>query len=216
MAAMDAKQDTKQLILDAAEMLFASRGYHATSIRAITGKAGVNIAAVNYHFGTKTSLLEAVFERRLVPLNRIRIERLNSVRESAKRMGRKPLSEDVLKAFVEPMLQTAMASHGASAFMSIVQQAFTSPDNTAREVFMRLVKPVLELFLGTLREALPDVPDNSLKWKLLFAMGAITHTMRTGLIKQSRSPFPFSPPEGDPDMICDMLVRFLAAGMEAP
>ena len=69
--------DTKQRILDVAERLFATRGFHATSLRAITRAAEVNLAAVNYHFGSKDALLEAVMLRRLGPLNEIRQARLD-------------------------------------------------------------------------------------------------------------------------------------------
>jgi AcrR family transcriptional regulator len=80
--------DTKQRILDAAEHLFALEGFRGTSLRDITGRAGVNLAAVNYHFGSKEALLRAVMERRLIPLNQVRIERLTKVRDSARQKGR--------------------------------------------------------------------------------------------------------------------------------
>ena len=82
--------DTKTRILDAAENLFAARGYHNTSLREITKEAGVNLAAVNYHFGSKEALLRAVIKRRLVPLNQVRTRRLHEVREKARREKRRP------------------------------------------------------------------------------------------------------------------------------
>jgi len=65
-----AAADTKQKVLDAAEQLFADDGFAQTSIRTIVSQAGVNIAAVHYHFGSKEDLLRAVFARRLEPVNR--------------------------------------------------------------------------------------------------------------------------------------------------
>ena len=59
--------DTKERILDAAEQLFGEHGPSDTSLRAITAAAGVNLAAVNYHFGSKEKLIEAVLSRRLEP-----------------------------------------------------------------------------------------------------------------------------------------------------
>jgi len=88
--------DTKERILDSAEYFFARKGFHNTSLRAITGRAGVNLAAVNYHFGSKEALLEAVFERRLVPLNRVRRQNLEVVRETARKEGRTPWCGRVL------------------------------------------------------------------------------------------------------------------------
>ena len=70
--------DTKDRILDAAERLFADKGYSATSLRDITQEAEVNLAAVNYHFGSKEALLTALLERRLDPVNRKRLELLDA------------------------------------------------------------------------------------------------------------------------------------------
>ena len=94
--------DTKQRILDTAEHLFAREGYHSTSLRAITGQANVNLAAVNYHFGSKEALIEAVIERRIVPLNKIRKQNLEAVQEAARHEGRRPLVKEALRAFIEP------------------------------------------------------------------------------------------------------------------
>ena len=79
-------------ILGAAQTLFARDGYHATSLRGITTAAGVNLAAVNYHFGSKEALLEAVIVRRLTPLNEIRRGRLETLLQEAASAGERPLS----------------------------------------------------------------------------------------------------------------------------
>ena len=60
---------TKERILGAAEVLFAQRGFDGASLRQLTAAAGVNLAAVNYHFGSKDRLVEEVFRRRLDELN---------------------------------------------------------------------------------------------------------------------------------------------------
>ena len=82
--------DTKQRILDVAEHFFAIHGYNRTSLRRITTAAKVNLAAVNYHFGSKQALLEAVIERRLIPLNHLRGQRLDAVEEEARKRGEPP------------------------------------------------------------------------------------------------------------------------------
>jgi AcrR family transcriptional regulator len=71
-----ASKDTKERILDAAERLFAAHGFAGTSLRAVTKEAGVNLAAVHYHFGTKEDLLRAVLSRIVIPVNRERLEML--------------------------------------------------------------------------------------------------------------------------------------------
>src|ERR1700682_6647964 len=80
---------TKARILDAAEALFMEHGFEATSLRTITAAAGANLAAVNYHFGTKEELFEAVLARRLDPMNQERIDLLDKVEREA---GGKPAS----------------------------------------------------------------------------------------------------------------------------
>ena len=74
-----APDDTKERLLDAAESLFADHGFAATSLRMITSAAGVNLASVNYHYGSKEALIQAVLERRLGPLNRDRLRRLDAI-----------------------------------------------------------------------------------------------------------------------------------------
>ena len=74
-------RNTKDIILDAAEALFAEQGFTSTSLRNITAKAGVNLAAVNYHFGSKNALIAAIFERRIIPMNRIRLARLEALNQ---------------------------------------------------------------------------------------------------------------------------------------
>ncbi len=93
---------TKDRILDAAERLFAEYGLSETSLRQITARAGVNLAAVNYHFHSKDALILAMFARRLGPLNGIRMRALD---ELERRAGDGPLQiEDVLRTFLEPVI----------------------------------------------------------------------------------------------------------------
>jgi len=95
--------DTKERILDTAERLFSEQGYAATSLRGIIAEAGVNLAAVHYHFHSKEALLEAVILRRSVPANRERLALLSRFEEEAD--GNPPALEKVIEAFVSPTLQ---------------------------------------------------------------------------------------------------------------
>src|SRR5258705_4037551 len=97
--------DTKTRILDAAESLFMEHGFEATSLRSLTTAASVNLAAVNYHFGTKEELFQAVLTRRLDPMNQERIELLERLERDA---GGKPVScEKILFAMLIPALRLA-------------------------------------------------------------------------------------------------------------
>ena len=100
--------DTKETILDSAEQLFAEQGFAPTSLRAITARAGVNLAAVNYHFGSKADLSREVLARRLEPLNRERLRLLDACEAT----GKPPL-EGIVAAFVAPALNLNREAEGA-------------------------------------------------------------------------------------------------------
>jgi AcrR family transcriptional regulator len=206
--------DTKERILDAAEYLFAAEGFHNTSLRAITGEARANLAAVNYHFGSKEALLEAVFERRLVPLNHLRRERLETVRKAAQQSGRRPSATEVLRAFVEPTLRFRDSGPGAEAFIRLVGRAIAEPDDTLRKIFMRQMEPIFFLLYETLAEALPHLSGSALFWRLHFTLGALSHTLCMAGRFQLLPPG-VAPPT-DATSLTTLLLDFVTAGMEAP
>src|SRR5215469_6172712 len=100
---MNEKVDTKARILDAAEKLFGQKGFEATSLRDITAEAQVNLAAVNYHFQSKDSLIDAVIARRIEPVNRRRLEMLGEA-------GPDPTIEQILTAFLAPVFEMHVES----------------------------------------------------------------------------------------------------------
>ena len=170
--------DTRQRILDAAERLFARDGYHFTSLRAITTEANVNLAAVNYHFGSKEILLEEVFTRHLVYLNKVRFEQLENVRAKARSEKRPPEVGDVLRAFVVPTVTYCCKEPGAENFSTLVGRAIAEPDDTIRKVFIHHIMPLFMLLFSLLQEALPNLDRDTVFWRLHFAIGATSHTMR--------------------------------------
>src|ERR1051325_3683820 len=116
---LDTSPDTKTRILDAAESLFVEHGFEATSLRQLTAAAGVNLAAVNYHFGSKEVLFQAVLTRRLDPMNQERIELLEALEREA---GAKPAScEKVLFAMLIPALRLARdEKRGGKNFLRVL------------------------------------------------------------------------------------------------
>ena len=99
--AVKPQHETRTRILDAAEELFMQHGFEGTSMRLITAKAGVNLAAVNYHFGSKHALVEAVFRRRLDPMNVARLAEL----EKLEAEDRASSPEAIIRAFITPGLR---------------------------------------------------------------------------------------------------------------
>ncbi len=204
---------TKQRILDAAEFLFAREGYNGTSLRAITSQAKVNLAAVNYHFGSKKRLLEEVLARRLLPLNKIRKENLKQVNETAIKEGRQATTREIMSAFIEPTLNFKESDPDAKDFIALVGRSFFDPDDTVRNVFLHFMKPMFLLLFETLSETLPSIPQNTLFWRLQFSLGAMAHTMRGcgDLMLESLN----VDSKTDTDLLVTTLVSFVTAGMEA-
>jgi len=210
--------DTKEKILDAAEKLFAHEGFHNTSLRSITGEAEVNLAAVNYHFGSKEALLEAVIDRRLRPLNQTRQDNIELIRNAALDSGTPPTVEATLRAFVEPTLRFRESGAGAGHFVTLVGQALAEPDETVRNLFVARMRPLFLLLFDTLCLALPQHDRSLLFWRLHFSLGAIGHTLCwTSHLRRQ----PQTLPEGvhlveKAADLCELLVSFLTHGMEAP
>jgi len=169
---------TKDRILDAAEALFARDGFHFASLRSITTAAQVNLAAVNYHFGSKEALLEEVLKRRLIPLNDIRRERLLSVQATAEQEGRAPRPKEVLEAFIVPTVRYCCKEPGGENFSTLVGRALAEPDDTIRNVFIHHIMPLFRLLFELLKQALPDLDADTVFWRLHFALGSTTYTMR--------------------------------------
>ncbi len=207
------QQDTKDRILDVAERLFASKGFHNVSLRTITGEAGVNLASVNYYFGSKDALLEAIFERRILPINKIRKEELEKVRERARKEGRPPDVEETLRAFIEPVMKFREMDRCADDFIRLVGRAAIETDEKVKEIFLKMVKPIFALCFETLCEALPDIPREIVFWRLQFVIGAMSHVMcRFGRFGEIIEGIDL---EIDADRLISILLPFVSAGMEA-
>ena len=170
---MKKSADTKERLLDAAEEVFAREGYRAAALRSITALAAVNLAAVNYHFGSKRALLEAVFARRLQPFNQARLGRIAAVRAAARLEGRRPLVRDVLAAIVEGTLVHGQSAPGIGQFFAFIGRSSFDPDRTVQTAFTGYMKPTFEAMLAALVETLPGVPREVLYWRLQFVIGAI-------------------------------------------
>lgn len=206
--------DTKTRILDAAEKLFAQEGFHNTSMRAMTGLAKVNLAAVNYHFGSKEALLLAVIERRIVPLNQIRREKMQAVLDQAAAAGSPPDASSLLHAFIEPTLAFRNSGPGAKDFVGLIGRALSEPDETVRNCFIQQVLPIFKLLFAGLQQALPQLPSSLLLTRLQFTMGAMSHMMCASTRPALQLPG-FPEPLADAEMV-EELINFVCSGLEAP
>lgn len=121
---------TRERLLDAAERLLAEHGLAETSVRMITEKAEANVAAVNYHFGSKDDLVKAVFMRRLREIDDMRMQRLDALEVG----GRQPDVEEITRAFMEPLVVQGISRETGKLvpFVVLIRQVFSDPESGQR------------------------------------------------------------------------------------
>lgn len=209
-----ASLDTKSRILDAAEGLFMEHGFEATSLRQITAAAGVNLAAVNYHFGSKEELFQAVLTRRLDPMNQERIDLLT--RFEAETRVDKLSCEKILSAMLIPALRLSRdKARGGSNFLRLVGRAYADPAPFIRHFLSEQYAEMITRFKAAFGRALPHLPPQELTWRLHFVMGALSYTLAgTDALKLIAQ---ITHDEQDNDeLLLQKLAPFLAAGLKAP
>lgn len=168
--------DTRERILDVAEKLFMAHGYEGTSMRQITGEAGVNLAAVNYHFGSKESLIQEVFRRRLDWLNDERLRVLDQLEADAQGAPLKP--SQIVDGFFGTLLRMAeREEHGGLIFLRLLGRTLTEPSEFIRTFLAQEYQTVVERYKEALFKALPDVPKAEIVWRFHFMLGATSYAI---------------------------------------
>lgn len=200
---------TQEAILSAAERLFAAEGVARASLRAITAEAGVNLAAVHYHFGSKEGLVRAVLARRVRPMTRRRFELL----DEAERLAPQDVRE-IVRAFVRPPLEMVERERGGHAFARFMLGVFQDPKQEMRDMLFEELRSTLERFTGALHAALPHLPRSEIYWRFHFMVGVLVHTIALGSLVQSYSGGLCDP--HDVDGVTDRIVGFVTSGLEAP
>jgi len=201
---------TKDRILDAAERLFARDGIEATSLRTITAEAGVNLAAVNYHFQSKDALVWSVVARRMGPLNERRLALLDAY-EAVAGDGPLPL-EQVLDAFLRPVVEISRTH--AREFAPLMGRMYTEPGEFMERVFKDHLQPVAKRFIRAYQRALPGLPLVELLWRLHFCVGAMAHTLGAANLLRVMSDGQCDPT--DLEGTLRRMEAFMTAGLEAP
>lgn len=204
--------DTKTRILKTAQKLFAQKGIGTTSLREITRQAGVNLAAVHYHFGSKEELIRALVSRLFGPINRERLRLLDGI--EARAGDGPPDLEAVVEAFIGPPIHLSQRPEGRSA-MSLVGRLFGDPSDRTFRIFKDEMSEIAHRFGQALHRALPHLPPEEVFPRLAFSAGAMAHTMllREDLVREftdGRMTL------GGPDLIVRRLAAFLCGGLRAP
>ena len=205
---------TKDRLLDAAEALFMEHGFEATSLRLITAKAGANLAAANYHFGSKEAMFEAVLTRRLDPMNQERVELLDRFEAETAPM---PLGCDrILAALFIPALRLARdPALGGNNFLRLLGRAYADPAPFIRRFLSEQYAQMIARFKAAFGRALPHLPKKELSWRLHFIMGALSYTLAgTDALKIISELNPLA--TDNDEILLRRLAPFLLAGLNAP
>lgn len=191
-----------------------AHGYEATSLRAITATAAVNLASVNYHFGSKEELFESVLTRRLDPMNQARLDLLTRFEEQA---APGPLDcERILAALLVPALALARdPARGGKDFLRLLGRAYADPAPFIRHFLSEQYRPMIVRFKAAFARALPHLPRKELSWRLHFIMGALSYTLAgTDALKLIAE---LAPDEtANDEVLLRRLAPFLLAGLTAP
>ena len=200
--------ETRERILDVAERLFAASGFVSTSLRDITNEAGVNLAAVNYHFGSKEALLVAILERRIRPVNERRLALLDELEAPAANGG--PTPEEIAAAFVGPPFQSALiAGARRREILKLVGVLQSQVNPEVRRLFAKQFDEVRIRFTASFQRALPDIDPDEVARRLMYVVGAMGFIMSWG--EESGDPLSQAP-----ERLLQSLIDFASAGMTAP
>lgn len=172
-----ANSETVERILRSATILFAERGFSETSLRTITGMADVNLAAVNYHFGTKKSLIQAVFSQFLTPFCRELDTRLKKM-ESNLAPGELPQVEQLLRILIDSLtVSAASIGEKPERFMRLLSLAYTQTQQHLKQYLVYHYGATYRCYLSWLTKTLPHLDATTFYWRLNFVLGAGIFTL---------------------------------------
>lgn len=206
--------DAKTRILDAAERLFMENGYAATSVRMITGAAGVPVALVSYHFGSKQGLMEAVYERALGSRGGSRVSYLDRLEADA---GEQPIPVDVLvDAFLSSALRlTRKDSVPGEVFKQLIGRAFYEPGPGTEAFFPEEYREAVDRYRLAFMRALPHLSQDDVVWRMYFFVGIVAYAMAGKDLMRMTETYGLGD-AGETEAIMARLRPFVVAGFQAP
>ncbi len=204
--------DTRNRILDAAEQLFAEQGFRNVSLRQITQIAQVNLAAVNYHFGSREALVDEVLARVIRPINEKRLLLLTAAETDA---GSALSIEVVLECFHRPVMdQLGTSSHQSSVYLKLAGRCLAEPEDNFSPNLIALFQEVIARFTSAAGKALPHLDREDIFWRLHFSVGTMIFALahEDQVAKFSGGSISATSPEDT----LQRLIDFTASGMKAP
>lgn len=201
---------TRQSLLDAAELLFARHGIGNTTVRMVVSEVDANVAAISFHFGSFEALKKEVLLRRLEPLMRERVEALASLKS---RSRKSPAAIDVLRAWMDPVLAMLFSQvAGERAFVRMLARALIEPEPEYGEILRKQLASQLKAFLDAFEAALPGVTREEIENRVDFIIGAFGHALAEPYKRGGRR----VRTKAELDAVINQLLAFAEAGLTAP
>lgn len=199
---------TKERLLVVAGELFADRGFDSVSLRMITDRANVNLASVNYHFGSKEELIGAVVDDIVRPVNERRLSLLSLIDYTTQDPIRK-----IIHAFIDPVFDLSDSGNDDNKYYKLISRCIASRDERVSSIIIKQFPEVLAQFVSSLTKALPSMDSNSAHLKIMFMAGALAHSLfhYENLLLISEGRFDLNSTE----VLKSELVSFLLTGMNA-
>ncbi len=169
-------EKTRIRILRAAEKIFARGGYRAMTLREVTNEANVNLAAVNYHFGSKTNLMRALIRERFEPINRTRLELLDArITEHAP----KPVPlEAIYDALFRPLFTgIESAPVNDTTLVQIIGRALTEPADFMRSLHKEFFAELSMRFMAEIKRSCPDLSESQLQYRFFLSISTMIGTL---------------------------------------
>ncbi|RYV01745.1 TetR family transcriptional regulator [Shewanella sp. OPT22] len=207
---MATRQDTKTKILNAAEKLFAERGFSETSLRLITSKAEVNLASVNYHFGSKKELIRAVLARYLDLFMPTASRAIGSLDKQNSTL------DDVFSCLVQPLLDmNQLHEQGTSNFLQLLGRGYFESQGHLRWFITTHYQEPLMKFVHAVQACAPHIPAAEMFWRLHFTLGTVVFTMASSdaLVEIAESDFN---EKNDIEAVIRKMIPYMAAGVSVP
>jgi AcrR family transcriptional regulator len=209
--------ETRERLLDAAERIFAERGFEGASMRAVTQAAGASVSAANYHFGSKEALLRATLMRCVGPLNERRLARLDVLEAEA---GDRSLQlETIIEAFLRPVFEEHASSVDAAArFRQVAARIYSDPPDIVAAMKRELFGPIVMRFVEALAATLPEKSREEIKLGFQLTVGVMVHVISGHLVAVASS-------EDDAgecwtsrlsnEAVLQQMITYVAAGLRA-
>lgn len=206
-------EETKLRLLDAAEHLFAERGFDGASLRAVTQAARTSVSAAHYHFGSKEALLAATIQRRIEPIIRARFDRLDMLEREA--AGAPLAIEAILDVFLRPLFeQRAARGDQGETFRRIAARLFSDPPPVVAGLKRQVFGETVERFMAALERALPGHPREAIALDLQFLVGIMVHVI-SGHLEDTPGLEPGRLASLSDDEVLERMIEFAAAGLRA-